>query len=858
MLAGSLILPCPAQDYFAPGSLEDPSTWTNPPAVPQPPPLPTLQSWTVTALDADSTTREYQEPVTNATTGAVTTKLHRVVEVASGLNYLDDSGHWAPSVSSISLLPGGGAAALLGQTKVYFSPVLSDTLLVTKSNRVFQTHPTGLYYFDPDTGQELQLAAAQTVQGELIPPTQILYPSAFSSKLIDADLLLTYTKLGFESDVVITRKPKASPADCGMGPNTLLQVRHVWVDAPVPSIQTNIVTTGGEPRADEILDFGDILFPTGKAFSWPSAEAPEPGVPAQISVTQPQEGAVPVTKQWLDGSPSTLIESVPWSAIATNLAALPQMSQVSPRKKDTELAMGGNGSVPKGLKDAKRMLVAGLGHRPAGVVIDYITVNSGTDYTFKPAGTVGTYFLDGIAEFSGTVYLTQNCILKCAPGGELVIAGTLSCGGTAASRSILTSRDDPSFGETTTLPGYTGCPSSSGSSPALYFFRRASFTASALRIRWMPTAISFGSGASCSTYPQTVSDCLFENCGTAIYARYYPVTISAAPHTSYARDVDTPTDCNCSVSGSLQSQTPLLSKVAADTVALAANDTYAYPDNQLLYTDNNFTAYNTKCWIYGIPGFSSCSPSNWPPPSDGLRTWRQGAGTMIGNRYAISAWHMCSSMSNEVVLFLGTNNVRQIVTCKGVIQVMDPADNTNTDVGIMVFDQDVISTVDRVKLLPTSWTNKAPFLLLSDPSIECPATWLPCIVMSQYDYVSPVDVTHVLNPSDQPGYRELDYRVAATTSGYCINWSAWVPTNGWTWLGAIHGGDCGHPIWALINGELVAAGTWYTGPCGSPGPCWGFHIEDINTAITNLANAFNPPLTPCAVTPADLSGFPDL
>jgi hypothetical protein len=852
LLAASLIFPCLAQDYFAPGSLEDPSTWTNPPVVPsdQPPPLPALRSWTVTAMDGDSTAREYQEPVTNAASGAVTTKLHRVVEVASGLNYVDDSGHWAASVSSISLLPDGGAAGLLGQMKVYFSPVLSDTLLVTKSNRVFQTHPTGLYYLDPDTGQELQLAAAQGVQGELIPPNQILYPSAFSSKLIDADLLLTYSKLGFESDVVITRKPKATPADCGMGPNTLLQVRHEWVDAPPPSIWTNIVTTGGEPRADEVLDFGDILFPPGKAFSWPNAEAREPGTPAQISITQPGDGAVPVTKEWLDGSPSILIESVPWSAIATNLASLPEMGQVSHPNKGTELALGGSGSAPEspGSSGAKRILVASLGRRPTGVVIDYITVNSGGNYMFD---TGGTYFVSGTAEFSGTVTFAQNCIVKYAPGSEVVIAGTLSCRGTSTSRSVLTSRDDPSFGETTTLPGYTGCPATSGFGTALYFFRRASFTSAGLRIRWASTGLYFGAGAGCSLYPQTVSDCLFEDCGGATYAPQNPVTISGSPDTSYIRDVAVPISSGCFVTGSFEEQVPLLSKVASDTVALAANDTYAYPDNQLLYTDNNFSAYNTNCWIYGIPGFSACSPSNWL--ACGCGDWRQGAGTMIGNRYAISAWHMCKGMSNASVLFLGSDNTRQIVTCKGVIEVTNASNSATTDVGILVFDQDVIASVDRVKLLPSSWTNKAPFLLLSDPSIQCPATCLPCIVMSQYDYISPVDITHVLNPSNWPGYEELDYRETLnTTGGYWTNWSVWLPES--KWLGYIHVGDCGHPIWALINGELVAAGTWYA----PTGPCWGFHTEDINTAIRNLANAFVPPLPTCAVTNVDLSGFPDL
>jgi hypothetical protein len=386
-------------------------------------------------------------------------------------------------------------------------------------------------------------------------------PSAFSSKLIDADLLLTYTELGFESDVVITRKPKATPADCRMGPNTLLQVRHEWVDAPSPSIWTNIVTTGGEPRANETLDFGDMLFPTGKAFSTPDTEAREPGPPAQIGIAQPGDGAVPVTKEWLDGSPSILIESVPWSAIATNLASLPEMSQVSPAKRGTELALGGNGSAPKPLQGAQRILLAKADRRPAGLVIDYIVVNTGGDYTFLTSGPDDlTYFVDSLVQLSGTVTFEAGCIVKVAPTSGIVLQGqaaSVHCQGATGSWSILTSRDDPSFGETTTLPGYTGCPNK-GSPPFGLCFTSQSgpYDLSGLRIRWPGLGIWFDDGRGCDAPPHAISDCLFENCGTAVYASGSSVNLGSTPDEPIIRDVDTPSDGTCTVHGSFEVQVP--------------------------------------------------------------------------------------------------------------------------------------------------------------------------------------------------------------------------------------------------------------------------------------------------------------
>ena len=49
-----------------------------------------------------------------------TNRVHRYVELATGLNYTNASGQLAESKEQITIQPGGGAAAVQGRHKVYF------------------------------------------------------------------------------------------------------------------------------------------------------------------------------------------------------------------------------------------------------------------------------------------------------------------------------------------------------------------------------------------------------------------------------------------------------------------------------------------------------------------------------------------------------------------------------------------------------------------------------------------------------------------------------------------------------------------------------------------------------------------
>jgi len=126
-----------------------------------PPLTPDWQGWSVTALDDCSHTRAYTNLVANPTTGEMEPEVHRIVEVATGLSFLDKaSGEWRLSQDLIELTPDGGAAAVQGPHQVYFKPDLSSGItLVTKSNRVFVTKPAlGLTLVAfPSAAEQIQL-----------------------------------------------------------------------------------------------------------------------------------------------------------------------------------------------------------------------------------------------------------------------------------------------------------------------------------------------------------------------------------------------------------------------------------------------------------------------------------------------------------------------------------------------------------------------------------------------------------------------------------------------------------------------------------------------------------------------------
>jgi len=536
------------------------------------PPPPDWSAWTVTAMDDCSTTREFEGPVTNELTGVVTPRSSRIVELGTGLNFQDSSGVWTESQDLIEPLTDGGAAAVHGRYSAYFSPAgLNDdaALTITTPVRVYQARVLGIYYFDTQSGQSVLLATpSDTAVAEILPPNQIVYRGAFNSPKLKADLRYTYTKAAFESDVVITSQPKVSPADCGLNPDTtLIQVRHQWLGAPAPGIREVTVAQGPGPvLVDEILDFGDLWFPRGRAFAW-GDEAARGTNAAQISLPGAGGQAVqaPVAKEWqAAGSKATLIESASWNSIARMLAQLPTMAKVAKDPKETRLAAAGlRGAAPSGRAGARRVMrVAARPYRTPGVVLDYITVVQGTGsyrfYEYSPSGPLynpsgGTnFYVKYSCYFNGTLTFDAGCVLKFANDSPVLLTyGGVTCNYTSGVPSVLTSIWDPVYGD----PMDGGGPAQAADTALCLYGVTTSQTLQGLTVRYAMLALGFYDGGTCGSAAYSVNNCSLFNCEYGIRADYQ-TTVSI--NNSTCCEVSTPV-INvgaCSVQGALSAMSP--------------------------------------------------------------------------------------------------------------------------------------------------------------------------------------------------------------------------------------------------------------------------------------------------------------
>lgn len=453
--------------------------------------------WHITAMDDMSTTRAYTNFVTNPKTGELVPDVHRITEIATGLNYFDSaSGQWKLSQDLIELTPDGGAAAIRGPHRAYFKPDLaSGFTLVTKSNRVFATRPLGIFYFDSISGQSVELAPLNvSATGELHPPNQIIWKSAFDSDAVQADLRVTYTRFGFECDVVYTRKPKPPEAWApALNPETTqLQVRHVWFNCPAPinanqrHLKSNLY--------DEVFDFGDLWFPTGKAFAEDGNRSGDEKKAAQINLPRPEEeeNSILVAKQWrkMGKSEIHLTESVMWKDVVTELSRLPEMAEVSGKTKKIEMSFKKDDLEDSSstYNEKSSILLAKAPYREPGFVTDYITVGSGGDYDFTP----GTYYISGNVSLNGSVTFNKqigDIVLKYTSGSYLLISGTISVISGSGSKIILTSENEDIFGER--FNWSTGNPSYSANI-ALWLYNLSGGTrlVDGFRIRWSQTAVS--------------------------------------------------------------------------------------------------------------------------------------------------------------------------------------------------------------------------------------------------------------------------------------------------------------------------------------------------------------------------------
>ncbi|HEY5040438.1 MAG TPA: hypothetical protein VIK53_00360, partial [Verrucomicrobiae bacterium] len=441
--------------------------------------------------------RETYEKLPN---GTIVSHLHQFTELTTGLNFTNANGQLEPASEQITLLPQGGGVAVRGQHQVYFPADIYNGVIdmITPDGRELRSRPLGVSY---DDGTNTVLIATLTNSvGWLTSSNQVTYPNAFAG--LKADLVCTYRKSGFECDLVFRQSPPM-PAQFGLSNarSTVQLVTEFFNTADPQSLPGQTNAKFG--LQDSTLQFGRMTMTQGKAF------AVGDGGGQTNLLGRLKSGMTSVYKRWIHtGGRTFLIEEVPLVRLTNDLAALPlTASAASPGGQ--RLMASGHREFPAAhglLADTNQILLATADlDRSPGVVLDYVAVNSGGNYTFS-AGT--TYYVSGQCYFNN-VTLNGGAVIKYAnvnsATASVEVDGTLTCNTSADAPAIFTAADDDTVGDT--IYYSTGSPSGNFyANPAIY--APGSVSLSNVRISYAEQAVWVaGSGSRLALSDSQVYDC---------------------------------------------------------------------------------------------------------------------------------------------------------------------------------------------------------------------------------------------------------------------------------------------------------------------------------------------------------------
>ena len=449
--------------------------------------------------------------------GQTIARKHHYTELATGLNFKDPAtGQWVASKEEINILPDGTAAAVYGQHKAYFPGDIYNGVirLVTLDGLQLQSRPLGLSY---DDGTNTVLIAELTNSvGRLISSNQVIYANAFVG--VNADLLYTYRKGGFEQDVIFRQQPP-TPEEFGMDSATCrLQVLTEFFNPPAPAKTTGPANqqTGLQ---DTTLTFGGMKMIPGKAFS----------------IANSHSQSIPVCKTWVTVSErNLLIEQVPYRHITSQLATLPPLSSStlsSIKPKQFQLASK-RLLPPKHLAEVTtntiQLAKADLSQKN-GLVFDYVAIDTGSTFTNFTFQGDTTYYISGGVYIYGETIIEGGTVIKFSDDGNgslnlnymnppTAFFPTKTVYETESYRpAVFTSMDDNNVGETIT--DSSGNPSVNGDTYICVNFPSSDGLSGAIDMhnaRFLYAGCAVYALAANYGQPDVASDCQFIDCSCAI------------------------------------------------------------------------------------------------------------------------------------------------------------------------------------------------------------------------------------------------------------------------------------------------------------------------------------------------------
>ena len=418
--------------------------------------------------------------------------VHQYTELASGLNYLNANGLWTASQAQIEAFS-GGAIAQQGQHQIIFANNLNSSGAIdmqTPDCKRLRSNILGLMYTDPTTGQEVQIAALQDSDGELIANNQVLYPNAFAG--VQADVLFTYRLDGMEQDVIL-RTQLPTPESFGMNSATTeLEVLTEFLSPPAASV-SDLESEAQTPEADQAVSWGATSLGHGRAFILGGEDTPAMVIKRYVTV----------------GGRCFLVEKVRLQDIQQALSQLPQQASNArwlPGMASTHFKFP---KAPAAKSAARPMRMARQPLPDKGYVLDYISLNTAyTNYCFQGDTT---YYVSSALNLSGTNNIFEGgTVIKYAANASITaVAGSKVSFLSAPYRPVVfTAKDDDPIGQG--ISGSTGSPSGYYANPALNLSSMGAVALSEFRIAYAAKGLSV-SGALPAVY-----DAQFVNCATAV------------------------------------------------------------------------------------------------------------------------------------------------------------------------------------------------------------------------------------------------------------------------------------------------------------------------------------------------------
>jgi hypothetical protein len=459
----------------------------------------------------------------------LTTNVNSYIELGTGLHYKDSkTGEWTESSEQIEINPNGGARAIHGQHQAYFPADIYEGVIeiVTPDGKRLKSRPICVSY--SDNVNSVLVSQLQHSIGLLLPSgNQVIYTNAFTD--LDADLICTYRKSGFECDLVFRQAPP-SPEAFGLGgANSNIELLTEFFDTQDPED----LGLGGEPPYsaisaqqpakvnDKIFRFGGMNMVHGKAFLIGDIGVNNVKPPASSIGRTQSTGShvdsqikIPVLKSWLkiDGR-TVLIEQVPFERAKSKLNALSggglsrslatARSSLKPCWPKRHLP---SMHLPKDTKDAAITLANTAYSKEPGLVLDYDLVNSSSsDFIFQGDTT---YLIDGYVALGGLTTFEGGAVIKyvSTDNSTLELSGSMVCKTSPYRPVIFTSSNDNSVGDT--ISGSTGNPS--GEQTTIDLNLDIPCNLSNAKFSYANTAVDV------IDTPNKISDCQFTHCFSPI------------------------------------------------------------------------------------------------------------------------------------------------------------------------------------------------------------------------------------------------------------------------------------------------------------------------------------------------------